>query len=400
MLNGLDIIEVTGRIVRDSWGYPGVEAEVILENGAHGRATVSLGNTGRAEKQAEFVGGWLSETILFEDASDQGRIDRMLTQAAEENRAAVDGNQGVLVLSMAVARAAGAGLHLPLYRYLGGSSAPVMPVPMMSMICGGSRDKGLDFHEIMVVPQGADSYSEGLRMGVEIYQALKRLLSISGFSTSTGDGGGFKADMKNSEEALHYLMDSFKLAGYKPGTDVLVAINADADRLYVKEDGTYWFSNESRMGGISINRVQKDMLAYYLRLADGFPICAVMNGLWKEDLEGREQMMKLLEHRTLLVSDDFTAANATIIRMEQAGTVTRALEMVEKARKAGHKVIIASDGKDTEESFLADMAAAVGADYVKSGAPCRGECATKYNELLRIEEFYRKFGRAVMEYSF
>lgn len=400
MLNGLDIIEVTGRIVWDSWGYPGVEAEVILENGAHGRATVSLGNTDRAEKQAEFVGGWLSETILFEDASDQGRIDRMLTQASEENRAAEDGNQGVLVLSMAVARAAGAGLHLPLYRYLGGSSAPVMPVPMMSMICGGSRDKGLDFHEIMVVPQGADSYSEGLRMGVEIYQALKRLLSISGFSTSTGDGGGFEADMKNSEEALHYLMDSFKLAGYKPGTDVLVAINADADRLYVKEDGTYWFSNESRMGGISINRVQKDMLDYYLRLADGFPICAVMNGLWKEDLEGREQMMKLLEHRTLLVSDDFTAANATIIHMEQAGTVTRALEMVEKARKAGHKVIIASDGKDTEESFLADMAAAVGADYVKSGAPCRGECTAKYNELLRIEEFYRKFGRAVMEYSF
>lgn len=400
MLNGLDIIEVTGRIVRDSWGYPGVEAEVILENGAHGRATVSLGNTGRAEKQAEFVGGWLSETILFEDASDQGRIDRMLTQAAEENKAAGDGNQGVLVLSMAVARAAGAGLHLPLYRYLGGSSAPVMPVPMMSMICGGSRDKGLDFHEIMIVPQGADSYSEGLRMGVEIYQALKRLLSISGFSTSTGDGGGFVADMKNSEEALHYLMDSFKLTGYKPGTDVLVAINADADRLYVKEDGTYWFSNESRMGGISINRAQKDMLAYYLRLADGFPVCAVMNGLWKEDLEGREQMMKLLEHRTLLVSDDFTAANATIIRMEQAGTVTRALEMVEKARKAGNKVIIASDGKDTEESFLADMAAAVGADYVKSGAPCRGECTAKYNELLRIEEFYRKFGRAVMEYSF
>ena len=400
MLNGLDIIEVTGRIVRDSWGYPGVEAEVILENGAHGRATVSLGNTGRAERQAEFVGGWLSETILFEDASDQGRIDRMLTKAAEENRAAGDGNQGVLVLSMAVARAAGAGLHLPLYRYLGGSSAPVMPVPMMSMICGGSRDKGLDFHEIMVVPQGADSYSEGLRMGVEIYQALKRLLSISGFNTSTGDGGGFEADMKNSEEALHYLMDSFKLAGYKPGTDVRVAINADADRLYVKEDGTYWFSNESRMGGISINRAQKDMLAYYLRLADGFPICAVMNGLWKEDLEGREQMMKLLEHRTLLVSDDFAAANATIIRMEQAGTVTRALEMVERARKAGHKVIIASDGKDTEESFLADMAAAVGADYVKSGAPCRGEYTAKYNELLRIEEFYRKFGRAVMEYSF
>jgi enolase len=399
MLNGLNIIEITGRIVRDSWGYPGVEAEVILENGAHGRAAVSMGNNGSAEEQVRLVNDRLSESILFEDASDQGRIDRMLSQAGDENWAEVDGNQGVLAISMAVARAAGAGLHLPLYRYLGGTSAPVMPVPMMSMISGGGGDKGLDFHEIMIVPQGANSYSEALRMGVEIYQALKRLLSISGFSTSTGDGGGFEPDMKNSEEALHYLMDSFKLTGYKPGEDVLVAINADADRLYEKENGTYCFSKESRKGGISINRAQKDMLAYYLRLSDGFPICAVMNGLWKEDLEGRKEMMKLLEHRTLLVSNDFAAANATIIRLEQAGTVSGALEMVEKARKAGHKVIVASDVKDTEESFIADMAAAVGADYVKSGAPCRGECTAKYNELLRIEEFYRKHGRTAVHFA-
>ncbi|MBE7721307.1 hypothetical protein [Lacrimispora indolis] len=398
MLNELDIIEVTGRTVRDSWGYPGVEAEVVLENGAHGRAAVSLGNTGRAEEQAEIVNDRLSEIILFEDASDQGRIDRELQQASEENGAGKNRNQGVLALSMAVARAAGAGLHLPLYRYLGGTSAPVMPVPMMSMISGGNGEKGLDFHEIMIVPQGAGSYSEGLRMGVEIYQTLKRLLAMSGFSTSTGDGGGFEPDMKNSEEALHYLMDSFQLTGYKPGTDVLVAINAGADQLYVKEEGTYCFSKESKKGGISINREQKDMIAYYMRLADGFPICAVINGLWKEDIEGRKQMMSLLEHRALMVSDDFTEANATIIRMEQAGTVTGALEMVEKARKAGHKVIIASDIRDTEEAFLADMAAAVRADYVKSGAPCRGECTAKYNELLRIEEFYRKPGRAVAEY--
>lgn len=397
MLNELDIIEVTGRTVRDSWGYPGIEAEVVLENGAHGRVAVSLGNTGRAEELADIVNDRLSEIILFEDASDQGKIDRMLLQAAEESGAEKNGNQGILVLSMAVARAAGAGLRLPLYRYLGGTSAPVMPVPMMSMISGGSGDKGLDFHEIMIVPQGARSYSEGLRMGVEIYQTLKRLLSMSGLSTSTGDGGGFEPDMKNSEEALRYLMDSFKLTGYKPGTDVQVAINAGADRLYVKEDGTYCFSKESKKGGISINREQKDMIAYYMRLADGFPICAVMNGLWKADLEGRRQMMSLLEHRTLMVSDDFTAANATIIRMEQAGTVTGALEMVEKARKAGHKVIIASDVRDTEESFISDMAAAVRADYVKSGAPCRGECTAKYNELLRIEEFYRQPGRLAAE---
>lgn len=385
MLNGLDIIEVTGRTIRDTWGYSGVEAEVVLENGAHGRAAVSLGNTGCAEKQAEMINERLSESILFEDASDQRGIDRRLKQESEQNW-----SQGVLAISMAVARAAGAGIRLPLYRYLGGTSAPVMPVPMMSMISGGSGDNGLDFHEIMIVPQGAGSYAEGLRMGVEIYQTLKRLLSMSGFSTSTGEGGGFEPDMKNTEEALHYLMDSFQLTGYKPGTDVLVAINAGADQLYVKEEGTYCFSKESKKGGISINREQKDMIAYYMRLADGFPICAVMNGLWKEDLEGRKQLMSLLEHRTLMISDDVTAANATVIRMEQAGTVTGALEMVEKARKAGHKVIIASDTRDTEESFLSDMAVAVRADYVKSGAPCRGECTAKYNELLRIEEFYRR----------
>lgn len=393
MLNGLDIIEVTGRTILNSWGDPGIEAEVVLENGAHGRSAVSLKNTGTAEEQVEMVKDRLSESILFEDASDQGRIDRMLLQAAEENGTEKKENQGVLALSMAVARAAGAGLGLPLYRYLGGTSAPVMPVPMMSMISGGDENRGLDFREIMIVPQGAKSYSEGLRMGAEIYQTLKRLLSMNGFSTSTGEGGGFEPDMKNSEEALHYLMDSFHLAGYKPGVDVLVAINADADRLYVKEEGIYCFSKESKKGGITFNREQKDMIAYYMRLADGFPICAVMNGLWKGDLKGRRQMMSLLEHRTLLVSDDFIEANTTIIRLKQAGTVTRALEMVEKARKARHQVILASEIKDTEESFLSDLAAAVRADYVKSGAPCRGECTAKYNELLRIEEFYRKPGR-------
>ena len=393
MRNELDIIEVTGRTIHDSWGYPGIEAEVVLENGAHGRAAVSLGNTDRAKEQAGIVNEWFSEIILFEDASDQGKIDRLLLQAAKEGGEGKNENQGILALSMAVARAAGAGLGLPLYRYLGGTSAPGMPVPMMTMISGGSGEKGLDFHEIMIVPQGARSYSEGLRMGVEIYQTLKRLLSMSGFSTSVGKGGGFEPDMKNAEEALHYLMDSFRLTEYKPGIDVLVAINAEADRLYVKEEGSYCFSKESKKGGISINRQQKDMIAYYMRLTDGFPICAVMNGLWKADLVGRMQMMNLLEHRALMISDDFNAANATIIRMEQAGTVTGALEMVEKARKAGHKVIIASDVRDTEESFLSDMAAAVRADYVKSGAPCRGECTAKYNEHLRIEEFYRMPGQ-------
>ncbi|WP_077610648.1 hypothetical protein [Clostridium sp. Marseille-P2415] len=391
MFGGLDIIEVTGRIVLDSWSNPAVEAETVLENGAHGRALVSLGNAGKAKQEAELVSDWLSEAILFEDASNQERIDRLLLQAAEDKTMeGKSGRYGVLAISMAVARAAGAGLGLPLYRYLGGTSAPVMPVPMMSMISGGDAEKGIDLLELMIVPQGAETYSEGLRMGVEIYQTLKRLLALSGYNTSTGEGGGFMPDMKSTEEALRYLMDAFRLSGYKPGTDVLVAVNAGAERLYEKDEGVYRFSKESKKGGIPINRGQKDMIAYYLRLADGFPVCTVMDGLWKEDLEGRSQMMRMLEHRVLMVSDDFFAANGTVIKMEQAGTVTGALKMVEKARKAGHKVIISNSYGETEEPFLADMAAAIHADYIRSGAPCRGECTAKYNELLRIEEFYHK----------
>lgn len=390
MFGGLDIIEVTGRIVLDSWSNPAVEAEVVLENGAHGRALASLGNSGESEKEALFVNDRLSEAVLYEDASDQGSIDRLLIRTAENQSMEKNGNCGVLALSMAVARAAGAGLGLPLYRYLGGTSAPVMPVPMMSMISGGDTEKGIDFLEFMILPQGTETYSEGLRMGVEIYQTLKRLLAMSGYPVSTGEGGGFEPDMKSSEEALHYLMDAFQLCGYKPGVDVLVAINAEADRLYAKDEGVYYFSKESKKGGILVNRGQKDMIDYYLRLVDCFPIGAVMSGLWKEDFEGRTQMLGMLKHRVLMVSDDFFASNGTVIKMEQAGTVTGALEMVEKARKAGHKVIISNGFRETEESFLADMAAAVHADYVKSGAPCRGECTAKYNELLRIEEFYHK----------
>lgn len=390
MFGGLDIVEVTGRIVLDSWSNPAIEAEVELANGARGRALVSAGNRVKAEEEESLVNDFLSEAMLYEDASDQGNIDRILLKTEEEEAREKKGSSGVLALSMAAARAAGAGLGLPLYRYLGGTSAPVMPVPMMTMISGGEEAVGIDFREIMIIPQGAASYSEGLRMGTEIYHTLKRLLSVSGYSTSTGDCGGLVPDLNSAEEALHYLMDAFKLTGYKPGKDVLVAIHADAGRLYAKEDGIYRFSKESKKGGILVDRGQKDMISYYLRLSDGFPICGVLDGLWSGDLEGRSRLQRMLEHRVLMMSEDSFASNGIVIKMEHAGTVTGALEMVEKARKAGLKVILSNGFRETEEAFLGDMAAAVHADYVKSGAPCRGECTAKYNELLRIEEFYNK----------
>ncbi|MFT4105955.1 MAG: phosphopyruvate hydratase [Lacrimispora sp.] len=361
MFGGHDIIKVTGRMVWDSRANPAVEAEVILENGAHGKAMVSLGSQGNGQWESEYINDRLSEAVLFEEALDQEKIDRILLEALEDER---KGKKSVQAISMAAARAAGAGLGLPLYRYLGGTTLPVMPVPVMTMMSGRDGEMGMDFPELMIVPQTAKSYSRGLRMGAEIYHCLKRLLSISGYSTSVGEDGGFVPGMKDAEEGLGYLMDAFQLSGHKPGVDVSVMI--------------------------SVNKEQKNMISHYLRLTDEFPICGIFNGLWREDSEGQSQMMKMLKDRFLMASHDYSHANGAVISLEAAGTVSNALTMVEEARKAGCKVIISGDSGETEEDFLADMAVAVGADYVKFGAPCRGEWTAKYNEMLRIEEFYNK----------
>lgn len=385
MLEDLDIKQIRGRMLYDSGGNPAVEAEVILENGAHGKAAVSVFGEIDGEEEADVINEWLSEAILFEDASDQENIDRLLIQQLEKNGR---GRAGVLALSMAAARAAGAGLGLPLYRYLGGTSAPAMPIPVMSMIDGGDCVKGIDFKEIMIVPLKRSSFAEGLRMGAEIYQTLKRLLSINGFDTSVGESGGFAADMKSSEESLHYIMDAVRLSGYDPNCDVSAAIYGNADNLYIKEEGIYRFDKESLKNGIPVHRDQKDMISYYLRLADGFPLGIVMNGLYKNDPDDRNRMYQMLKHRLLMVSDDFFASNGVEIQLKKAGTVTGALNMVSEAKKMGSKVIFSNSDKETEEVFLGDMAVALGADYIKCGAPCRGEYTAKYNELLRIEEFY------------
>ncbi len=321
MLDDLDIKRIRGRMLFDSGGNPAVEAEVILENGAQGRAAVSVFNEMNGEEEADYIREWLSEAILFEDAAEQNYIDRLLTEQRNQDDADHKengrGKAGVLALSMAVARAAGAGLGLPLYRYLGGTTAPVMPVPMMSMIDGGDWLKGIDFKEIMILPLNRSSFAEGIRMGAEVYQTLKRLLTLSGFDTSVGESGGFAADMKSSEEALHYIMDAVRLSGYDPHTDVTAAICGTA-------------------------------------------------------------------------SYDFFASTGVEIQLKKAGTVTAALDMIQEVKKMGSKVIVSNSDKETEEAFPGDMAVAAGADYIKCGAPCRGECTAKYNELLRIEEFYRR----------
>lgn len=391
MLDDLDIKQVRGRMLFDSGGNPAVEAEVILENGAQGRALISVDEKD-GENEACLVREWLSEAILFEDASDQANIDQLLLEANKTRKAfdREDGKAGVLALSMAVARAAGAGIGLPLYRYLGGTSSPVMPLPVMSVIDGSDCIKGIDFKEIMIIPRTQSSFAEGLRMGTEIYQSLKRLLYLSGYETTIGKSGGFVADVKNTEEALHYIMDAVRLAGYDKKSEVSAVISVDPDHLYAKEEGVYRFQKESKKNGILIHRNKKDMINYYLRLADGFPLGMLFDGLWEEDLEGRGRMLEMLKHRMLIVSDDFCMSNGIEIKLKRAGTVTGAIQMVEEAKKQGLKVIFSTDDRETEEAFLADLSVALGADYINGGAPCRGEYTAKYNELLRIEEFYLK----------
>ncbi len=394
MLDDLDIKLIRGRMLLDSGGNPAVEAEVILENGAQGKAVVSVFDEMTEREEADYIREWLSEAILFEDAAEQKNIDNLLIRQREaddaDHKENGRGKAGVLALSMAAARAAGAGLGLPLYRYLGGSTVPVMPVPVMSMIDGGDWGKGIDFKEIMIIPLNRTSFAEGLRLGVEVYQTLKRLLTLNGIDTSVGESGGFAADVKSAEEALHYIMDAVRLSGYEPDTDVAAGISGYADHLYVKEEGIYHFDKESLNNGILVHRNQKDIISYYLRLADGFPLGLVTEGLWTKDLEGRNRMYQMFQHRFTIASDDFFASNGVEIQLKKAGTVSAALEMAKRAGMLGHKVIFSNSHKETEELFLSDMAAAVGADYIKCGAPCRGECTAKYNELLRIEEFYSR----------
>lgn len=385
MFGGLDIINVAGRKILDAQGKPALEAEVTLENGARGRASASLCTGAELCREAMNTGGLLAEAILYEDASDQLEIDRLLWQAAgagEKSRTAV------LALSMACARAAGAGLGLPLYRYLGGTLAPVLPKPMMTMISGGG---GLDFEGFFII-SNAGSCSEGIRWGSEIYAVLKRLLSLSGHRTQAGRNGGFAADLKNAEEALEYLVDAIRLSGHKPGEEVTLAVDAGAGRLYSQEDGYYCFEGESRNRRIPVNRKNGDMIDYYLRLEKGFPISGMLNAFETEDREGRERIKRLLSPRLLLASADSSGANGAIISLEESGTVSRAFQRAEQARKSGQKIVISSAGRETEEIFQADFAAAIGADYIQCGAPCRGEHTFQYNELLRIEGIFEKYG--------
>ena len=416
---GFDIASVKGREILDSRGNPTVEAEVILENGAVGRACVPSGaSTGKFEaaelrdqeeryggkgvrKAAEHVGTILAEAVLFEDARDQRQIDRLLREADGTDNKSRLGANAILGVSLAAARAAAAGLHIPLYRYLGGVQASLLPTPMMNILNGGVHaENTVDFQEFMIMPTGAETFSQGLQMCAEVYHTLKKLLSRGGYSTAVGDEGGFAPNLKNTGEVLTYLTEAVKAAGYQPGRDISIAMDAAASELYDASTGTYYFPGESRMAGREVHRTSRELMDYYRSLLDSFPICSIEDGLDEEDWDGWAALTAELGKRVQLVGDDLFvtntgrlsrgirehAANAILIKVNQIVTLTESLEAIAMAKRAGYATVISHRSGETEDAFIADLAVAVNAGQIKTGAPCRSERTSKYNQLLRIEE--------------
>lgn len=419
MYDKFEITGVMGREILDSRGNPTVEVEVRLEGGAIGRAAVPSGaSTGKFEavelrdggqrygglgvrKAVEHVNTILADSIVFESALNQKRIDMLLKEAdGTENKGNLGAN-AILGVSMAVARAAANELHMPLFRYLGGIAASRMPVPMMNILNGGVHaDNTVDLQEFMIMPVGAESFPEGLRMCAEIYHTLKKLLKTNGYSTAVGDEGGFAPDLKDTKEVLAYLVDAAKLSGYRPGEQIKIAIDAASSELYDEEKNVYYFPGESKMTGKRVERTAKEMVEYYSGLVEKFPIISIEDGLHEEDWEGWQMLTKTLGSRIQLVGDDLFvtntkrlkkgielgAANSILVKVNQIGTLTESFEAIDMAKQAGYTTIISHRSGETEDAIIADIAVAVNAGQIKTGAPCRSDRVAKYNQLLRIQD--------------
>jgi len=426
MLRYLPVRRVHARQVLDSRGNPTVEVEVTVGegvigiNGYTGRAIVPSGaSTGKFEavelrdgekgfytglgvrKAVENVNTKLAEAILGENALDQSYIDKKIIETDGTDNKSNVGANAALGVSLAVARAAAAALRVPLYQYLGGCHTRQMPVPMMNILNGGRHaDNTVDLQEFMIMPTGAENMEQAIRMCAEVYQFLRIILKQKGLSTAVGDEGGFAPDLSDSESVLEVILEAVKKAGYEPGKDISIAIDAAASELYDEERGVYVFPGEGKMKGEEVLRDSGEMIEYYEKLAEKFPIVSIEDGLEEDDWEGWKQMTKRLGDKIQLVGDDLFvtnikrlacgiklgAANAILIKLNQIGTLSEALDAVEMAQKAGYRTVISHRSGESEDSFIADLAVATGAGQIKTGAPCRSDRNAKYNQLLRIHE--------------
>lgn len=419
MYQYIAIVDVIGREILDSRGNPTLEVEVMAEGGAVGRAAVPSGaSTGTFEamelrdggkkyhglgvkRAVHHVNAVLADLIIGENVLNQEGIDRILLRADGTEQKENLGANAILGVSMAVAATAAKAMDISLFRYLGGIQAKRMPVPMMNILNGGCHaDNTVDLQEFMIMPSGACCFSDGLRMCAEIYNTLKKILKKEGLSTGVGDEGGFAPNLPDTKAVLNLMMRAVQESGYRPGEDIVFALDAAASELYDEKRKRYLFPGESKMKGKEVTRSAEEMIQYYEDLLEEFPIVSIEDGLWEEDWKGWQKMTARIAEKVQLVGDDLFvtnkkrlrrgielgAANAILIKVNQIGTLTETLEAIETAKESGYRTIISHRSGETEDTLIADLAVAIGAGQIKTGAPARSERVAKYNQLLRIEE--------------
>lgn len=419
MYKYIPILDVFAREIIDSRGNPTVEVEVSVEGDITGRAAVPSGaSTGKFEavelrdNESRYLGlgvanvvnnvnTKLADAIIGENVLEQAYIDRLLIEEDGTDNKSELGANAILGVSMAVAHAAANALGVPLYRYFGGINAKRLPVPMMNILNGGKHaDNTVDLQEFMIMPVGASEFREGLRICAEIYHTLKKIIKDKNMSTAIGDEGGFAPDLKDSKEALSLIVEAVEKSGYKPYDDIMIAIDAASSEIYDLEEKKYYFPGESKMSEKKIFRDTDEMIQYYKELIDEFPIISIEDGLYEDDWDGWYKLTKELGGKVQLVGDDFfvtnterlsrgidmECANSILVKVNQIGTLTEAFEAVEMAHKAGYSAVISHRSGETEDTTIADIAVALNAGQIKTGAPCRTDRTAKYNQLLRIEE--------------
>ncbi len=405
------IIDIIGRQIFDSRGNPTVEVDVILESGAVGRAAVPSGaSTGAHEavelrdggdryhgkgvgKAVDAVNGVIFDALAGMDATEQAKIDEMMIELDGTPNKAKLGANAILGVSLAVAKAAAIAVDLPLYRYVGGVGARVLPVPMMNIINGGAHaDNPIDFQEFMIVPVGADSIAEAVRMGSETFHVLKKKLSKAGHNTGVGDEGGFAPNLKSAKAALDFIMEAIVDAGYTPGDDMFIALDCAASEFY--KDGAYVYEGEKK------TRDSKTQARYLKSLADNYPIYSIEDGMHEDDWDGWAALTELLGDTCQLVGDDLFVtntnrlsrgieegiANSILVKVNQIGTLTETLEAVDMAHRAAYTAVMSHRSGETEDSTIADLAVATNCGQIKTGSLARSDRMAKYNQLIRIEE--------------
>ena len=409
------IIDIVGREILDSRGNPTVEAEVTLESGVVGRAAVPSGaSTGEHEavelrdddknryggkgvlKAVENINNKIADELIDFDASDQAGIDKFLINLDGTENKANFGANAILAVSLGCAKAVAKTLGIPLYRYIGGTNARTLPVPMMNILNGGKHaDNNVDFQEFMAMPVGAPNFAEALRMGVETFHALKSVLKKKGYNTAVGDEGGFAPNLKSNDEAIEVILEAINKTGYKVGDEVAIALDPASSEMFLKDKNKYQFFKSDKS-----EKTSAEMIEYYEKWINQYPIVSLEDGLAEDDWEGWKLLTEKLGDKIQLVGDDIFVtnthrlskgiemgvANSILIKVNQIGTLTETLEAIEMAKVAGYTSVISHRSGETEDTTIADIAVATNAGQIKTGSASRTDRIAKYNQLLRIEE--------------